>query len=123
MTNLADQHCVPCRGGVPALQGEQLLPYAEQLPDWKIVEEHHIAKSFPFPDFKTGLDFVNRVGTVAEGEGHHPDLCLEWGKVDVRIYTHIARGLTESDFVLAAKIDRVYLERPRARTTSAEPPL
>ena len=110
MSNLADQHCVPCRGGVPPLKGEQLIRYAEQLPDWKIIEEHHITKSFPFPDFKTGLDFVNRAGAVEEQEGHHPDLCLEWGKVDVRIYTHKIRGLTESDFVMAAKIDRIYFD-------------
>ncbi|HEV2447557.1 MAG TPA: 4a-hydroxytetrahydrobiopterin dehydratase, partial [Candidatus Sulfopaludibacter sp.] len=77
-------------------------------PDWRIVEEHHIAKSFAFRDFKTGLDFVNRVGAMAEEEGHHPDLCLEWGKVDVKIYTHKIRGLTESDFVLAAKIDQLF---------------
>jgi 4a-hydroxytetrahydrobiopterin dehydratase len=109
MTKLAEQHCVPCRGGVPPLKGEQLMPFAEQLADWKIVEEHHVAKSFPFPDFKTALDFVNRVGAVAEAEGHHPDLCLAWGKVDVQIYTHKIRGLTESDFVLAAKIDQLYL--------------
>ena len=69
MSKLAEQHCVPCRGGVPPLQGEALIPYKEQLPDWKIVEEHHIAKSFLFPDFKTALDFVNRVGAVAEQEG------------------------------------------------------
>jgi 4a-hydroxytetrahydrobiopterin dehydratase len=108
MTKLVEQHCVPCRGGVPPLNGAELVPYAEQLPDWKIVEEHHVAKSFLFADFKTGLDFVNRVGAVAEQEGHHPDLCLAWGKVDVQIYTHKIRGLTQSDFVLAAKIDQVY---------------
>ena len=109
MTKLAEKHCVPCRGGVPPLQGAQLIPFAEQLPDWKIVEEHHIAKSFLFPDFKAGLDFVNRVGAVAETEGHHPSLCLMWGQVDVQIYTHKIHGLTESDFVMAAKIDAVYL--------------
>jgi len=109
MTKLSDQHCVPCHGGVPPLKCDQLISYTEQLPDWQIVEEHHITKSFVFPDFKTGLDFVNRVGAVAEEEGHHPDLCLAWGKVDVKIYTHKIRGLTESDFVLAAKIDQVYL--------------
>ena len=108
MSNLAEKHCVPCRGGVAPLQGADLLPYAEQLPDWKVIEEHHLAKSFPFPDFKTGLEFVNRVGAVAEQEGHHPDLSLAWGKVGVEIYTHKIRGLTESDFVMAAKIDRVY---------------
>ncbi|HMD47545.1 MAG TPA: 4a-hydroxytetrahydrobiopterin dehydratase [Bryobacteraceae bacterium] len=116
MSNLADQHCVPCRGGEPPLKGEQLIPYAQQLPDWKIIEEHYLAKSFQFADFKTGLDFVNRAGAVAEEEGHHPDLCLQWGTVDVRIYTHIARGLTENDFVLAAKIDRVYFDSLRERS-------
>ena len=109
MTKLAEKHCIPCRGGVPPLQGAQLIPFAEQLPDWKIVEEHHIAKSFLFPDFKAGLDFVNRVGAVAESEGHHPSLRLVWGQVDVQIYTHKIHGLTESDFVMAAKIDAVYL--------------
>ena len=69
MSNLAEKHCVPCRGGVAPLQGEQLSPYSEQLPDWKIVEEHHIAKSFRFPDFKAGLDFVNRVGAVGKPMG------------------------------------------------------
>ena len=113
MSKLAEKHCVPCRGGVPPLHAEQLIPYAEQLPDWKIVEEHHITKSFAFPDFKTGLDFVNQVGAVAEAEGHHPDLCLAWGKVDVQIYTHKIRGLTESDFVLAAKVDQMYLAGSR----------
>jgi 4a-hydroxytetrahydrobiopterin dehydratase len=108
MNKLAEQHCVPCRGGVPPLQGEALIPFAQQLPDWKIVEEHHVAKSFLFPDFKAALDFVNRVGAVAEQEGHHPDLCLAWGKVDVQVYTHKIRGLSESDFILAAKIDEVY---------------
>jgi len=108
MAKLADQHCVPCRGGVAPLKGEQLAPFAEQLPDWKIIEEHHLSKSYLFLDFKTALDFVNRVGAVAEEEGHHPDLCLGWGKVDVTIYTHKIRGLTGSDFVMAAKIDQLY---------------
>jgi 4a-hydroxytetrahydrobiopterin dehydratase len=108
MNKLAERHCVPCRGGVPSLQGEALIRFSQQLPDWKIVEEHHIGKTFLFADFKAALDFVNRVGAVAEQEGHHPDLCLAWGKVDVQIYTHKIRGLTESDFILAAKIDEVY---------------
>jgi 4a-hydroxytetrahydrobiopterin dehydratase len=73
-----------------------------------VVEGHHLARSFPFPDFRTALDFVNRVGAVAEEEGHHPDLCLSWGRVDIRIWTHKIDGLTESDFILAAKIDRLH---------------
>jgi 4a-hydroxytetrahydrobiopterin dehydratase len=108
VSKLAEQHCVPCRGGVPPLRGEQLVPYAQQLPDWKIIEEHHILKSFLFPDFRKALDFTNRAGEIAEAEGHHPDLCLSWGKVEVKIYTHKIQGLTESDFVLAAKIDQAY---------------
>jgi 4a-hydroxytetrahydrobiopterin dehydratase len=106
--NLAEKHCVPCRGGVPALTAEQLPPYAAQLPDWKIIDHHHIAKTFLFPDFKKALAFVNRVGEVAEAEGHHPDLCLSWGRVVAQSYTHKARGLTENDFVLGAKIDQIY---------------
>ena len=112
MSNLAEKHCVPCRGGVPPLKGAQLAPYVQQVPEWNVVEEHHLAKNFRFPDFKTALDFVNRVGAVAEQEGHHPDLCLAWGKVDVQIFTHKIQGLTESDFVLAAKVDRLYLAQP-----------
>ncbi|MGI8745505.1 MAG: 4a-hydroxytetrahydrobiopterin dehydratase [Bryobacteraceae bacterium] len=110
MSNLADQHCVPCRGGVPALRCDALTPLAQQVPDWKIVEEHHLAKTFVFPDFRQALELVNRIGEVAEAEGHHPDICLTWGKVDVQIYTHKIKGLSESDFVLAAKIDRVYFD-------------
>jgi len=111
---LAEKHCVSCRGGAQPLTGGELLPFAEELPDWKIIEEHHIAKTFLFPAFKHALDFVDRIGAVAESEGHHPDLCLSWGKVDVQIFTHKIRGLTESDFVLAAKIDELYLARQRA---------
>lgn len=110
MNELADRRCVPCRGGIPPLRGEELRPFAEQLPFWRIVAEHHINKVFLFPDFKTGLLFVNRVGELAEIEGHHPDLGLSWGRVDVTIYTHKIRGLSESDFILAAKIDRMYAE-------------
>jgi 4a-hydroxytetrahydrobiopterin dehydratase len=110
---LAEKHCVPCRGGVPPMTGEQLRPYAEQLPDWKIIDGHHIAKTFLFPDFKTALAFVNRIGEVAEAEGHHPDLVLAWGRVTAQIYTHKARGLTESDFVLGAKIDEIYFAGTR----------
>ena len=106
--NLAQKHCVPCRGGVPPLKGDVLQELSAQLPDWKIVDEHHITRTFVFPDFKTALAFVNRAGAVAEAEGHHPDLFLTWGRVDVKTYTHKIDGLTESDFVLAAKIDHEF---------------
>ncbi len=102
---LADKHCVPCRGGVPPLKGEALNNMKAQVTGWQVVEEHHLDKTFPFPDFRTALDFVNRIAAVAEQEGHHPDLRLSWGKVQATIWTHKINGLTESDFILAAKID------------------
>jgi len=108
MSDLASKTCVPCRGGVPALKGDQLHHYSHQLPQWKVVDEHHITRVFTFPDFKQALDFVNRVGAVAEEQGHHPDLLLSWGKVEVTLWTHKVDGLTESDFIMAAKIDALY---------------
>ncbi|MGI8990744.1 MAG: 4a-hydroxytetrahydrobiopterin dehydratase [Bryobacteraceae bacterium] len=106
--SLAEKHCIPCKGGVPPLKGGELRHFAAQLPEWKVVDEHRIAKTFAFPDFQKALDFVNRAGAIAESEGHHPDLNLSWGRVAVTIYTHKIDGLTESDFILAAKIDEVY---------------
>lgn len=104
---LAEKHCVPCRGGVPPLKGAELEKLQAQLPGWLVVDEHHLVKGFTFPDFRSALGFVNRAGAVAEQEGHHPDLYLSWGKVEVRTWTHKVDGLTESDFILAAKIDRL----------------
>ena len=104
---LADQSCVPCRGGVNPLKGEALDALRRELPGWDVVNEHHLHKVFQFPDFQKALEFVNRAGAVAESEGHHPDILLSWGKAEVTIFTHTIDGLTESDFVLAAKIDRI----------------
>lgn len=103
--NLADKQCVPCRGGVAPLKGEQLKHLEEQVTDWQVVDDHHLVKMYKFPDFRKALDFVNSVGAIAEEQGHHPDLYLAWGKVEVKIWTHKIDGLTESDFILAAKID------------------
>ena len=108
MSDLASKNCVPCKGGVPPLKGEQLHALSHQLPNWKVVNEHHITRAFSFSDFKQALDFVNRVGDVAEEQGHHPDILLKWGKVEITIWTHKIDGLTESDFILAAKIDSLY---------------
>jgi 4a-hydroxytetrahydrobiopterin dehydratase len=110
MPSLAEKTCVPCRGGVPPLKGAALTDVYHQLPEfanWTIVNEHHITRSFKFPDFKTALDFVNKIGDLAEQQGHHPDILLGWGKVEVTIWTHKIDGLTESDFILAAKIDQL----------------
>ncbi|HWF09300.1 MAG TPA: 4a-hydroxytetrahydrobiopterin dehydratase [Bryobacteraceae bacterium] len=103
---LADKTCVPCRGGVPALKGDDLRALQSQLSGWDVVNEHHLHKRFSFSDFKQALDFVNRAGAIAEEQGHHPDILLTWGKAEFTIWTHKIDGLTESDFVLAAKIDR-----------------
>jgi 4a-hydroxytetrahydrobiopterin dehydratase len=108
--NLASRHCVPCRGGVPPLQGEELRKLSDQLPEWLVINEHHIERTFLFPDFKTALALVNKIGAVAEEEGHHPDICFGWGSVKVTLFTHKISGLTESDFVLAAKIDEQFLK-------------
>lgn len=106
---LAEKKCVPCRGGVPPLRGEALVQLAGQLGGtWQVVDEHHLEREFRFPDFRTALEFTNQLGQIAEAEGHHPDIELSWGRVRVTIYTHKIDGLTESDFVLAAKYDRCW---------------
>jgi 4a-hydroxytetrahydrobiopterin dehydratase len=105
MSSLAAKTCVPCRGGIPPLKGKELADLQKQVPDWNVVNEHHLARSFKFPDFKKALEFVNRVGALAEEQGHHPDILLAWGKAEITIWTHKIDGLTESDFIMAAKID------------------
>ena len=107
MSDLATRTCVPCKGGVPPLKGEELMNLSRQLPGWKVAEEHHLARTYDFSDFKSALAFVMEIGKLAEREGHHPDILLRWGKVTITIWTHKIDGLTESDFILAAKIDRL----------------
>lgn len=106
--DLADQECVPCRGGVPALEGAELHALAVRLGgNWEVVDGHHLAKEFKFPGFREVLDFVVKVGELAEAVQHHPDMHLSWGLVRVTIWTHEVDGLTETDFVFAAKVDRL----------------
>ena|SRR5947209_8181414 len=112
MSSLAAKTCVPCRGGIPPLKGKELADLQKQVPDWNVVNEHHLARSFKFPDFKKALEFVNRVGALAEEQGHHPDIVLAWGKAEVTIWTHKIDGLTESDFIMAAKIDALLTLYP-----------
>jgi len=78
-----------------------------QIPDWQVIDQHHLQRTYKFDDFREALAFVNRIGELAEEQGHHPDICFGWGKADISIWTHKINGLTESDFVLAAKIDRL----------------
>ena len=107
MTELASKTCVPCRGGVPPLAGKELEALAKQVAQWKVVEGHHITRTFAFPDFRRALAFVNKVGALAEEQGHHPDILLAWGRAEITTFTHKINGLTESDFILAAKIDKL----------------
>jgi 4a-hydroxytetrahydrobiopterin dehydratase len=106
MPGLADKTCVPCRGGIPPLSAEEIWPLQAQVKDWTVVNNHHLEREYTFPDFKTALAFTNKVGAIAEEQGHHPDIFVAWGKVRVTIWTHKIDGLTESDFILAAKIDK-----------------
>jgi 4a-hydroxytetrahydrobiopterin dehydratase len=107
MADLAAKTCVPCRGDVPPLKGEELEELSRQVPGWEVVGEHHLMKEFRFKNFREALDFVNRVGELAEEQSHHPDIDLGWGRAGVTIFTHKIDGLTESDFILAAKVDRL----------------
>lgn len=105
---LTDQHCSACRGDVPCLEKEKAENLLKSLhTDWHIVDNHHLIRSFVFPDFKTALDFTNQIAEIAEQEAHHPDIYLAWGKVEVKIWTHKVNGLTENDFILAAKYDSI----------------
>lgn len=102
---LASQSCEPCRGGVPPLKGAALIEWRHRLgPDWRLVDEHHLERTFTFSNFIEALAFTNRVGAIAEEQKHHPDIHLGWGRVKVLVWTHKIDGLTGSDFILAAKI-------------------
>lgn len=104
MTDLATKNCVPCREGAVPLRGAAVTEFLKQLPGWEVLKEHHLTREFRFADFAQAMAFANRVGALAEEQGHHPDMQLSWGRVRVDTWTHKIDGLTESDFVLAAKI-------------------
>lgn len=105
---LASRNCIPCKGGVPPLKGHDLHALMRQLRgNWQLIDEHHLEKEYTFANFQDALTFTNRVGEVAEAQNHHPDIYLAWGKVRIMMWTHKIDGLTESDFVFAAKCDVV----------------
>lgn len=107
---LSKRHCVPCEGGVPPLNADQVAPLLAELEGWQVEQagDHaQLVKRFRFPDFVSAVGFVNQITPVAEAEQHHPDLVVSWGQVRVVLWTHAAGGLTENDFVLAAKIDKL----------------
>ena len=105
---LAERECIPCRGGVPPLGPEQAAALLKELDGgWECVDGHHLRKRYAFSNFADALAFTNRVGAIAEVQGHHPDIAMGWGRVVLTIWTHVIDGLTESDFILAAKCDTV----------------
>lgn len=110
-SDLASKTCVPCRGGVPPLSMDVASRLMEQLDGWTF-EQGHLTKSYAFADFAAALAFVNKMGAISEEQAHHPDLYMTWGKVSVEIWTHKIDGLTESDFILAAKFDEIPVPAP-----------
>jgi len=109
MSNLSEKECIACSGWVPKLVSEALANlHAELGNEWSVIDEHHLEKTYKFSNFKKALDFTNAIGELAEEQNHHPDIFLAWGKVKVTIWTHKIDGLTESDFVFAAKAERIY---------------
>jgi len=122
MGDLADEPCLPCRGGVPPLAGADLDAHAARLGGgWQVVDGHHVEKEFRFKNFKEALAFTNRVGELAESVNHHPDLHLAWGRVGVTVWTHKVDGLTPTDFVFAARVERLGRGGPGAGAAPGPP--
>lgn len=105
---LVKKSCAPCEKGTPPLRGAELEQMKSQVPEWQVVNGHHLHREYKFPDFASALRFVNRIGEIAEAEGHHPDISLGWGHVGVDTFTHSIAGLSENDFILAAKIEAAH---------------
>ena len=111
MKPLISMKCSPCRIGSPTLSDKEISRFLSQMPEWKLVDRDdikRIRRSFSFKDFATALAFTNKIGGVAEAEGHHPTLETAWGEVTVIWWTHKIRGLHQNDFIMAAKTDRIY---------------
>ena len=111
MNDLADKKCIPCEGGIPSFNLEEIHKYLKKVDGWDVEsvdeKDYYIIKNFKFNSFLDSQSFVNKVGEIAEQEGHHPDIWFGWGYAKIKIQTHAINGLHESDFVLAAKIDRI----------------
>ena len=107
--SLSEKTCIPCRGGIPPLQGEAQQRLLGELGNgWTVITDHHMEKTFKFKNFLEALNFTNAAGQIAEQQNHHPEITLTWGVVTVRVWTHKIDGLTESDFILAAKAEQAY---------------
>jgi len=111
MTDLADKKCIPCEGGIPNFNITEIHKYLKMVDGWKVESDenkiYYLIKQFKFKNFKESQEFVNKVGEIAENEGHHPDIWFGWGYAKIKIFTHAIKGLHESDFILAAKVDKI----------------
>ena len=103
--DLTQKKCVPCEGGAPAFSPKEVATYLAHIQNWTSVEDKRIKKDFAFHDFKEAMEFVNKVAKIAESEGHHPDIHVFYNRVQLELWTHAVSGLSENDFILAAKID------------------
>lgn len=108
-SDLQHKKCLPCQKGTSPFTEAEIQKYLQALPtgSWRVIENHHLEKEFRFKNFAEALVFTNKIGSLAEAEGHHPDILLGWGKVVVTLWTHKINGLSENDFILAAKIDTI----------------
>ena len=106
MTSLADQQCVPCKGGEPPMTADDVARFLPELEGWEAPDAHHLSKRYTCKDFQAALDLANRFGEISEDMGHHPVLEFSWGWIEARIWTHKIDGLHIADFVLAARFDR-----------------
>ena len=111
MTNLADKKCIPCEGGIPSFDLTEIHKYLKKVDGWDVKSDdnktYYLIKEFKFENFLGSQEFVNKVAKIAEEEGHHPDIMFGWGYSKIKIFTHAIKGLHESDFILAAKIDKI----------------
>ena len=111
MTDLANKKCIPCEGGIPGFDITEIHKYLKMVDGWEVKADddkiYYLIKEFKFKDFKESQNFINQVGQIAETEGHHPDIWFGWGYAKIKIFTHAIKGLHESDFVLAAKVDKI----------------
>src|SRR5690349_22629315 len=108
--DLSHKRCIPCEGGAVKMTREEAERMHAQVPEWTLSSDATVlSRSFPFKDFQKALDFVNKVGEVAQAEWHHPDIKLGWGKAEITFTTHSIRGLSENDFIMAAKVDALLV--------------
>ena len=113
MTDLSEKKCIPCEGGIPGFDINEIHKYLKMVDGWEVKADeskiYYLIKEFKFKNFLESQNFINKVGNIAEAEGHHPDIVFGWGYAKIQIFTHKIKGLVESDFILAAKIDKINL--------------